>query len=69
METALGTATVEVSGQRFTGSVYHVRENGWLCVETESGHIASGPEIPTCHHTGWIGFDNCPHCAKTLTSR
>jgi hypothetical protein len=27
-----------------TGTVYHVRENGWPCVQTDAGRIASGPE-------------------------
>lgn len=37
------TATVVVDGELFTGDVYHVRENGWPCVRTESGRQASGP--------------------------
>lgn len=37
-------ATVNVDGRLFTGRVYHVRENGWPCIETDNGHIASGPE-------------------------
>ena len=38
-------ATVVVDGRRFTGKVYHIRPNGWLCVQTSSGHVASGPEV------------------------
>jgi len=38
-------ATVVVDGRLFTGRVYHVRENGWPCVETPTGHVASGPEV------------------------
>ena len=40
-----GTATVEADGQLITGTIYHVRENGWPCVEASDGHIASGPCI------------------------
>jgi hypothetical protein len=46
------TATVTVDGQQYTGTVYHVRDNGWVNVQTdEDGHIASGPlfeEEPPC---------------------
>ena len=49
--------TVDVDGTFFTGKVYHVRENGWPCVEGSrcfsgcewcatvcpGGHVASGP--------------------------
>lgn len=38
-------ATVKVDGQTFTGRVYHVRENGWPCVECSDGRIASGPAV------------------------
>jgi hypothetical protein len=36
--------TVVVDGRAFTGVVYHVRTNGWACIET-LGHVhyASGP--------------------------
>ena len=37
--------SVLVDGSVFTGTVYNVRDNGWPCVETYSGHIASGPAI------------------------
>lgn len=37
------TATVVVDGKVFTGTIYHVRENGWPCIETSTGHVASGP--------------------------
>ncbi len=36
-------ATVVVDGQTITGTIYNVRENGWPCVETASGRVASGP--------------------------
>ena len=35
--------TVIVDGQKFTGTIYYIRENGWANVETPDGHIASGP--------------------------
>ena len=35
--------TVEAGGRTFTGPVFHVRPNGWACVETLDGYIASGP--------------------------
>jgi len=41
----IGTVeTVVVDGREFTGTVYHVRRNGWACIET-LGHVhhASGP--------------------------
>jgi hypothetical protein len=40
------TATVYADNpdEPITGIVYHVRENGWPCVETPAGRIASGPE-------------------------
>jgi len=45
-EPVLGdVATVIVDGNSFTGTVYHVRENGWPCVECPDGHIASGPAV------------------------
>jgi hypothetical protein len=37
------TATVWVDGCTYTGIVYHVRENGWACVKTDAGIVASGP--------------------------
>jgi hypothetical protein len=37
--------SVLVDGSVFTGTVYDVRENGWACVETYSGHVASGPVV------------------------
>lgn len=37
------TESVYVDGAVITGDVYHVRENGWACVKTDSGRIASGP--------------------------
>lgn len=37
------TATVMVDGAEITGTVYNVRANGWPCVETSSGRVASGP--------------------------
>jgi hypothetical protein len=40
-----GTATVEADGQLITGRIYHVRENGWPCVKSDDGHVASGPCI------------------------
>ena len=42
------TASVLVDGQVFVGTVYHVRDNGWACVETDTGHVASGPEAICC---------------------
>lgn len=45
--------TVEVDDQRFTGRVYHVRSNGWACIEEEKGehiHIASGPAPREAYH-------------------
>ena len=38
-------ATVCVDGYHYTGRIYHVRDNGWPCIETASGHVASGPEV------------------------
>lgn len=38
-------ATVVVDGNFITGRVYHVRDNGWKCVETDSGRCASGPDM------------------------
>lgn len=35
--------TVMVDGKPIVGTVYHVRDNGWACVESDSGRIASGP--------------------------
>lgn len=40
-------ATVVVDGHSITGRVYNIRENGWPCIETPSGRIASGPEPST----------------------
>lgn len=37
------TTTVLVDGNRITGTVYHIRENGWPCVKSSTGRIASGP--------------------------
>jgi hypothetical protein len=37
------TATILVGGEEITGTVYNVRDNGWNCVETPEGRIASGP--------------------------
>jgi hypothetical protein len=37
--------TVMVDGERITGTAYHVRENGWPCVQTSGGRVASGPEV------------------------
>jgi hypothetical protein len=45
MSDEIQRATVNVDGERITGRVYHVRENGWPCVETEAGRIASGPAV------------------------
>lgn len=40
------TATVNLMNEEaVTGRVYHIRENGWLCVVTEKGRHSSGPEI------------------------
>jgi hypothetical protein len=39
------TATVLVDGEEITGTVYNVRDNGWYCVGTEAGRVASGPEV------------------------
>jgi hypothetical protein len=36
-------ATVNADGARITGTVYHVRDCGWPCVETAAGRFASGP--------------------------
>ncbi len=38
-------ATVNVDGQCITGRVYHLRENGWPCVQSDAGRIASGPLV------------------------
>jgi hypothetical protein len=35
--------TVTVDNAQFTGTVTHVRDNGWPVVECSDGHIASGP--------------------------
>lgn len=47
--------TVIVDGNEITGKVYYIRDNGWACVETESGRIASGPrhspKLTTIHIT------------------
>jgi hypothetical protein len=40
-----GSATVQADGVLVTGRIYHIRENGWPCVESVDGHIASGPCI------------------------
>jgi hypothetical protein len=40
------TATVYVNGEAITGRVYNVRDNGWACVQTQSGRVASGPDNP-----------------------
>ncbi len=51
-------ATVLIDGETITGKVYSVRENGWPCVETSSGRVASGPEVDptdTLHYTRGIG--------------
>ena len=37
------TATVYVDGQAITGTIYYVRDNGWPCVQSASGQVASGP--------------------------
>jgi len=37
-------ASVVVDGKLYTGRIYHVRENGWACVECPNGHVASGPD-------------------------
>ena len=38
------TETVVVNHREFSGHVYHVRLNGWACVESHDGrHVASGP--------------------------
>jgi hypothetical protein len=45
--------SVVVDGQEFTGRVYHVRRNGWACIEANDRHIASGPApaaSPTREH-------------------
>jgi hypothetical protein len=39
------TATVLVDGEEITGTVYNVRDNGWPCVQTPEGRIASGPKV------------------------
>jgi hypothetical protein len=39
------------SGRLVTGRVYHVRANGWPCVETPSGRCASGPCVTTARET------------------
>jgi hypothetical protein len=42
-------ATVIVDDHRIhTGTVYHVRANGWPCIQTTAGVIASGP-MPVGH--------------------
>jgi hypothetical protein len=38
-------ATVLVDGEEITGTVYNVRDNGWPCVETPDGRVASGPRL------------------------
>jgi hypothetical protein len=39
-------ATVIVDDRRIhTGTVYHVRANGWPCIQTAAGVIASGPMV------------------------
>ena len=44
------TETVVVRGREFRGIVYHVRANGWACIETEGHvHIASGPAPRVVH--------------------
>lgn len=36
--------TVMLSGAKpVCGTVYWIRDNGWACVETDQGRIASGP--------------------------
>lgn len=37
------TVTVRADTGTHTGRIYHIRENGWPCVETPEGVIASGP--------------------------
>lgn len=39
------TESVEVDGRTYSGIVYHVRRNGWACIEDPATHtaIASGP--------------------------
>lgn len=52
------TATVEVDGEHITGEIYHVRENGWPCVQQGSGgRVASGPEADPM-------FDPCSTCGR-----
>lgn len=43
--------SVMVDGELITGTVYHVRNNGWACVETHTGRMASGPGL--CEWMGW----------------
>lgn len=38
LETVMVTGAIPVCG-----TVYHVRDNGWACVETDTGRVASGP--------------------------
>jgi hypothetical protein len=46
MNRIIGTiATVLVDDEEITGTVYNVRDNGWNCVETPEGRIASGPDV------------------------
>ena len=39
------TATVIVDGEPITGTVIWIRSNGWVTVETPTGHIAGGPVL------------------------
>jgi hypothetical protein len=48
----MSTATVAVDGRLITGEIYHVRSNGWPCVQSRTGRIASGPVVPT--ETGMV---------------
>jgi hypothetical protein len=42
--------TVVVNGRTFTGCVYHIRANGWACIETHDHvHCASGPAPRAAH--------------------
>jgi hypothetical protein len=72
--------TVEVDGTLFSGRIYHVRENGWPCVENATcaqgcqwcgpghqGHIASGPEVMTAlERIKAAEALTCEYCGKTI---